>query len=145
MSGFPITSMVRFVTVFAPLDDRHRSALCPQESGKSLMDANELEPLVTTDSAGVQTSWLTSGLLTLKFFALFLVSLQSVPLLSMPEPMSLRRIPSSSAFLRHQWALLIQFIKKIKAEKGYERIGSRVIYFVALTRWPGGSHRVASG
>ena len=30
------------------------------------MDANELEPLIP-DRAGVRTSWLASGLLTLKF------------------------------------------------------------------------------
>jgi len=68
MSGFPITPMVRFVTVFndsLPLmtDIEAHSALRNQESPSwTQMNWNPLLPTVLASK-----HWLTSGLLTLKF------------------------------------------------------------------------------
>ena len=94
---------------------------CP---GKPPFDVNKLEPLMP-DRAGVKPSWLDVGLFVFKV-------LPSLPgfFASRPSVVDPRvheaGVPSSSpyALYRLTRALIIQFIKKIKSEKGYERIGA---------------------
>jgi len=72
-------------------------------NGKPPFDVNELEPLMP-DRAGVKTSWLTVGRMVLK------------------------GLPSLPAFIANRPSVVdvrvLEFIKKIKSEKGYERIGA---------------------
>ncbi|KAH9997952.1 dienelactone hydrolase endo-1,3,1,4-beta-D-glucanase [Russula vinacea] len=73
-------------------------------NGKPPFDVNKLEPLMP-DRAGVKPSWLDVGLFVFKV-------LPSLPGFFASRPSVV--IPESTR----------QFIKKIKSEKGYERIGA---------------------
>ncbi|KAI0004577.1 dienelactone hydrolase endo-1-3,1,4-beta-D-glucanase [Russula compacta] len=72
-------------------------------NGKPPFDANQLEPLMP-DRAGVKTSWFTVGLMIFK-------GLPSLP-----------RFISNRASVVD--ARVHEFIKKIKSEKGYDKIGA---------------------
>jgi hypothetical protein len=104
----------------------------PLRSGKPPFDVNKLEPLMP-DRAGVKIS--------LRDVALFIVKgLPSLPrfFLNRPSVVDPRvhkaSVPSPYALFRRTRALIIQFVKKIKSEKGYERIGAVGFALVANAR-----------
>jgi hypothetical protein len=95
-------------------------------SGKPPFDANKLEPLMP-DRAGVKPSWRDVGLFIIRFLPSLSWFFQSRPSVvdprvheaSIPLPYALCRRTR-----RNTSHLIIQFVKILKAEKGYEKIGA---------------------